>query len=266
MRVIRKAAVSGSFYPDDPTQLRQAVNTFLASISTKQNPATSPPKALIVPHAGYMYSGSTAARAFATIQPAHRHIKRVVLLGPSHRVGFQGIAFCSSDYFNTPLGTVPVDHSAFATISTIPGVVLLDQAHAEEHSLEVQLPFLQSILDDFSVVPLVVGDIDAAQVAKVIEKLWGSNETLIIVSSDLSHFLTYDEANALDQQTCCAVEQLNPEAIGYEQACGRTPMKGLLELARDKALKVDTIELCNSGDTAGDRNRVVGYGAWAFYE
>ncbi len=266
MRVIRKAAVSGSFYPDDPTQLRQAVNTFLASISTKQIPETIPPKALIVPHAGYSYSGSTAAKAFATIQSSHRDIKRVVLLGPSHRVGFRGIAFCSSDYFSTPLGTVPVDHSAFAAISTIPGVVLLDQAHAEEHSLEVQLPFLQSILDDFSVVPLVVGDIDAAQVAKVIEKLWGSNETLIIVSSDLSHFLSYDEANALDQHTCCAVEQLNPEAIGYEQACGRTPMKGLLELARDKALKVDTIELCNSGDTAGDRNRVVGYGAWAFYE
>lgn len=266
MRVIRKAAVAGLFYPDDPTQLQQAVNTYLAASSSTEESSQPIPKALIVPHAGYAYSGSTAARAYKKIQPAHRKIKRVVLLGPSHRLGFEGVAFCSCDYFSTPLGTVPVDHSAFAAISNLPGVMLLDQAHAEEHSLEVQLPFLQTILDEFTVVPLVVGDMSSANVAKVIERLWGDEETLIIVSSDLSHFYNYTEANLLDRQTCLAVEQLHPEDIEYEQACGRNPMKGLLELARAKHLKVTTLGLCNSGDTAGDRQRVVGYGAWAFYE
>lgn len=266
MRVIRKTAVAGLFYPEDPTLLKQSIAKFLALSDSSEARINAVPKAIIAPHAGYIYSGTAAAKAYQCIQPAHSTIKRVVLLGPSHRVGFEGIAFCSSDMFNTPLGNIPVDHSAFAAISDLPGVLLLDQAHAQEHSLEVQLPFLQSVLDDFVLVPLVVGDASPHHVAGVLDKLWGEQETLIVISSDLSHFLQYAAANLLDRQTCQAVEQLHPEDIGYEQACGRIPIKGLLELAQSKRLKVRTLMLCNSGDTAGDKQRVVGYGSWAFYE
>lgn len=261
MKVIRKPAVAGLFYPNDPAELRAQINGYLANPSTTDQA----PKALIVPHAGYSYSGQTAGTAYKDLFQIKHLIKRVVLLGPAHRVGFRGIAFCSSDTFNTPLGDIDIDHSAFAAISEIPGVLLLDQAHAEEHSLEVQLPFLQTTLDDFKLVPLVVGDADRFTVANVIEKLWGNNETLFVISSDLSHFHNYESANALDKKTCEAIEHFNPEQIGFEQACGRNPVNGLLEVAKRKWMSVSTLALCNSGDTAGDKDRVVGYGAWAFY-
>jgi len=263
MTEIRQPAVAGLFYPEKPVELQQVIESFLQAAP---QPAAAHPKALIVPHAGYVYSGSTAAQAYATLQSQADTIKRVVLLGPSHRVGFRGIAFCSADYYRTPLGDVPVDQSAFVAISNLPNVGMLDRAHAQEHCLEVQLPFLQMILPDFSVVPLVVGDVDYDDVARVLEKLWGGDETLILISSDLSHYHDYDTARALDGRTCDAIEHCQPDAIGYEQACGRIPVNGLLAVARRKQLQIETLALCNSGDTAGDRNRVVGYGAWAFHE
>lgn len=263
MSAIRQPAVAGLFYPEKPAELQQVIERLLQGAP---QPATRHPKALIVPHAGYIYSGSTAAQAFATLQQQADDIRRVVLLGPSHRVGFRGIAFCSSDFYRTPLGDVPVDQSAFVAISNLPNVGMLDRAHAQEHCLEVQLPFLQMVLQNFSVVPLVVGDVDYDDVARVLEKLWGGDETLILISSDLSHYLDYDTASTLDTRTCSAIEHCQPDAIGDEQACGRIPVKGLLALARRKHLQIETLALCNSGDTAGDRNRVVGYGAWAFYE
>ncbi len=263
MSDIREPAVAGLFYPEKPQELQQVINEFL---DTAPHPAVTRPKAIVVPHAGYVYSGSTAARAYATLENHARDIKRVVLLGPSHRVGFRGIAFCSADSYRTPLGLVRVDQSAFVAISNLPNVGLLDRAHAQEHSLEVQLPFLQSVLRDFRLVPLVVGDVDPADVARVLEKLWGGPETLIVISSDLSHYHDYVTAQELDGETCRAVESCQPEQIGYEQACGRIPLNGLLALARSRHLQVTTLGLCNSGDTAGDRSRVVGYGAWAFSE
>lgn len=262
MHSVRPPAVAGLFYPENPAALQRVVESLL-----DQAPVTAAgaPKALIVPHAGYIYSGSTAARAFRTLQGHADTIRRVVLLGPSHRVGFHGIAFCSADYYQTPLGDIPVDQSAFVAISNLPGVGLLDRAHAHEHCLEVQLPFLQKVLHDFTLVPLVVGDVDYDDVAAVLETLWGGDETLILISSDLSHYLDYDNASRLDARTCSAIEHCQPAAIGETQACGRIPVQGLLTLARRKQLRIDTLGLCNSGDTAGDRQRVVGYGAWAFY-
>lgn len=263
MTHIREPAVAGLFYPEKAVELQQVIETLLQAAP---HPATAHPKALIVPHAGYIYSGSTAAQAFATLQSQADTIKRVVLLGPSHRVGFRGIAFCSADCYRTPLGDVPVDQSAFVAISNLPNVGMLDRAHSQEHCLEVQLPFLQMILPEFSVVPLIVGDVDYDDVARVLEKLWGGDETLILISSDLSHYHDYDTARALDGRTCDAIEHCQPDAIGYEQACGRVPVNGLLAVARRKQLQIETLALCNSGDTAGDRSRVVGYGAWAFHE
>ena len=263
MSAIRQPAVAGLFYPEKPAELQQVIKRLLEHAHPT---VATPPKALIVPHAGYIYSGSTAAEAFATLRQRADKIRRVVLLGPSHRVGFGGIAFCSADFYRTPLGDIPVDQSAFVAISNLPNVGMLDRAHSQEHCLEVQLPFLQTILRDFSLVPLVVGDVDHDDVARVLEKLWGGDETLILISSDLSHYHDYATAHALDKRTCSAIEQCLPDAIGDEQACGRVPVKGLLALARRKHLHIHTLALCNSGDTAGDRNRVVGYGAWAFYE
>lgn len=263
MNAVREPAVAGLFYPANAKELQQVVQQFLDDTHPTFEQR---PKAIVAPHAGYIYSGSTAAQAYATLRHNAHEIKRVVLLGPSHRVGFRGIAFCSADAYLTPLGPVKVDQSAFVAISDLPQVGMLDRAHEQEHSLEVQLPFLQAVLKDFSVVPLVVGDVEYDAIARVLERLWGGPETLIVISSDLSHYHDYATARRIDSDTCKAVEHLQPDAIGYDQACGRTPLNGLLELARQKHLRVETLGLCNSGDTAGDRSRVVGYGAWAFYE
>jgi len=260
---IREPAVAGLFYPEKTQELQQVINGFL---ETAPHSHLDRPTAIVVPHAGYVYSGSMAARAYVTLEHHAREIRRVVLLGPSHRVGFRGIAFCSADSYKTPLGLIPVEQSAFVAISNLPNVGMLDRAHAQEHSLEVQLPFLQSVLRDFTLVPLVVGDVKPEDVTRVLEKLWGGPETLIVISSDLSHYHDYATARELDAETFHAVESCRPDQIGYEQACGRIPLNGLLQLAQRKHLKVTTLGLCNSGDTAGDRQRVVGYGAWAFSE
>lgn len=260
---IRQPAVAGMFYPHQPARLKQVVDEFIAKAASPEAPV---PKAIIAPHAGYPYSGPVAASAYARLAPARGLVRRVVLIGPSHRVPFRGIAATEATAYATPLGNVPVDREAVARALRLPGVGLLEAAHLGEHSLEVQLPFLQEALGDFSLVPLVAGDADAQTVARVLEALWDGPETLIVVSSDLSHYLDYDSARRIDATTTRAIERLDPDGIGGEQACGRVPIRGLLAVAKQRGLRVETLDLRSSGDTAGPRDAVVGYGAWAFYE
>jgi len=263
-QTIRQPAVAGSFYPADANELTQMLAQFLDQ--AEQVGHARAPKAIIVPHAGYIYSGSVAASAYRNLISVHHQINRVVLLGPSHRVAFHGLASCRASDYATPLGLIPVDNTGLMQVEALPQVSVNDAAHIPEHSLEVQLPFLQTVLDEFVLLPLVVGDADEAEVAQVLEQLWGDQHTLIVISSDLSHYHEYAAAQRLDQHTSHAIETLNPAAIGYEDACGRNPVNGLLHLAKRKHLQVETVDLRNSGDTAGSREQVVGYGAWLFYE
>lgn len=254
---IRPAAVAGLFYPGEPAALRALVAGQLAD-----NPARGPlPKALIAPHAGYVYSGPVAARAY-NLLPAD--VRRVVLLGPAHRVPLRGLALPTVSAFRTPLGDVPLDLEAMRSLDALPQVVRSDEAHRLEHSLEVQLPFLQARLDKFTLVPLVVGWASPTAVAEVLERLWGGPETLVVISSDLSHYHPYADAQHLDETTARRIESLQAPLEG-EQACGAHPLNGLLNLAQAKHLKVTRLDLRNSGDTAGSRDRVVGYGAWALH-
>ena len=262
MQKIRNPAVAGTFYPADPSELHAMLRGFLEQA---KKPIDSPPKALIVPHAGYIYSGPVAATGYVGVCEADGIIKRVVLLGPSHRVGFLGLASSSADIFRTPLGDIPLDREAIDSIASLPQVHQLDEAHLMEHSLEVHLPFLQECLEEFSLVPLVVGDTVAEEVAEVLEKLWGGDETLIVISSDLSHYHDYETAQQMDSATSLAIERLNPDEIGDDDACGRNPIKGLLLAAREKHLIAVTVDLRNSGDTAGPTDRVVGYGTYIFH-
>lgn len=263
MSSVRQPAVADLFYPGDPHELERSITALLDGVPP--NEATAVPKAIIAPHAGYLYSGPIAASAYARLAPARGRIRRVVLLGPSHRVPLLGIATSSAEVFHTPLGDIPVDREAIERIEHLPQVVRLDSAHRLEHSLEVQLPFLQSVLGDFLLVPLVVGEAGPEQTAEVLDLLWGGDETVIVVSSDLSHYHDYATAQRMDAATRDAIERLAPEAIGYEDACGRNPIAGLLLAARRRGLRANTLELGNSGDTAGPHDRVVGYGAWAFH-
>ena len=224
-----------------------------------------PPKALIAPHAGYVYSGPIAASAYALLAPLRDLVRRVVLLGPTHRVAVRGLALPASTQFATPLGTVDLDVAAYEKLRGLRQVGVSEEAHALEHSLEVHLPFLQTVLADFKLVPLAVGHASAEEVAEVIEALWGGPETLIVVSSDLSHYLPYKDAQSIDRETAQAVLQLDT-AIDHEHACGATPVAGLSLAARRHNLKPELLDLRNSGDTAGDKSRVVGYASFAFYE
>lgn len=255
---IRPAAVAGMFYPDDPRQLRYVIEKYLSE--TVDN--GEPPKAIIVPHAGYVYSGPIAATAYSRLRQVTDRISRVILIGPAHRVYFKGIAIPSCDKFATPLGEVPLDHEAIAQVTGLPNVVELDEAHSYEHSLEVHLPFLQIVLKSFRLVPLLAGDTDGGVVEQVLDVLWGGDETLIVISSDLSHYHDYATAKAMDSATSQAIEALAPQRIGEEDACGRIPIAGLLGAARRRGLHVKTVDLRNSGDTAGPRDQVVGYGAY----
>jgi len=224
-----------------------------------------PPKALIVPHAGYIYSGPIAASAYAQLIPLSGTIRRVVLLGPTHRIGVRGLALPTCDAFATPLGNVPVDHEAEASLAGLPQVIRHPGTHAQEHSLEVQLPFLQEVLGDFSLVPLAVSDASPEEVAEVLETLWGGPETLIVISSDLSHYHSWAAARDMDGASARSILALSL-LRDHEQACGATPVNGLLLAARHHGLIPRMLDLRNSGDTAGDRNRVVGYGAFAFVQ
>lgn len=262
MLSVRPAAVAGMFYPGTPAVLGAAVRAYLAEAPPPAATA-SVPKALIVPHAGYVYSGPVAAPAYRRIAAGRGTIRRVVLLGPVHRVPIRGLALPSAKAFATPLGTVDVDTEAAALALEVPHVSVDEAAHALEHSLEVQLPFLQTVLDDFRIVPFAVGDASAAEVAAVIEKLWGGPETLIVVSSDLSHYHPYAAARQIDRGTAAAILALDG-SLDHDQACGATPINGLAMCARRLDLKSELIDLRNSGDTAGDKSRVVGYAAFAF--
>nr|VFJ49246.1 MAG: hypothetical protein BECKDK2373B_GA0170837_10231 [Candidatus Kentron sp. DK] len=271
---IRPPAVAGLFYPDEPAALKEMVAEFLRNPGKKgENPtpavdgkSQAAPKAIIAPHAGFVYSGAIAASAYGRLASVRDRIRRVVLLGPSHRVGFRGIAVSSAAFFRTPLGDIPIDGEAIDSLSDLPQVMVLDKAHAQEHSLEVHLPFLREVLDDFALIPLVVGEASPEAVAEVLERLWGGADTLIVISSDLSHYLPYERAREQDGATARAIETLDLAAMHPHDACGLHPMGGLLHLARQRGMTVERLALCNSGDTAGDKTRVVGYGAWAFFE
>jgi len=262
----RAAAVAGLFYPGDADVLARDVQALLAAVVDAKSPASTP-KALIVPHAGYIYSGPVAASAYARLRPLRSLIRRVVLLGPVHRYAVRGLALPGTQAFETPLGRVPIDREAINSILIRPmrQVTTSAAAHALEHSLEVQLPFLQQVLGDFKIVPLAVGDTTPEAVADVIEALWGGPETLIVVSSDLSHYQPYQSAQHIDQLTCAAIARLQT-LDSHEQACGATAVNGLLLAARHHHLRPQLLDLRNSGDTAGDRERVVGYAAFAFIE
>ncbi len=261
---VRPAAVAGAFYPGAASVLSNEVMALLAQTGFgSRNARPNAPKAIIVPHAGYIYSGSTAALAYARLASARDQIHRVVLLGPVHRVPVRGLALPGVDAFDTPLGRVEIDTEAVAAICHLPQVVTSAAAHAQEHSLEVQLPFLQSVLGDFKLLPLAVGDASALEVAEVLEAVWGGDETLLVISSDLSHFLPYRAAQSADGETVREILHLNP-TLSHSQACGGTPINGLLLAARAHQLQAELLGLCNSGDTAGDKNRVVGYAALAF--
>jgi MEMO1 family protein len=260
---VRPPAVAGRFYPADPDTLRSLIRTLLAQVLAPAGPA---PKALIVPHAGYLYSGPIAASAYAQLLPARDLIRRIVLLGPSHFVALDGLATSSAEAFATPLGVVPLDLEATQQIRSLPQVRELDAAHTEEHSLEVQLPFLQTVLDRFTLIPLAVGDATPEDIAAVLEALWGGPETRFVISSDLSHYHDLQTARRLDRATAKAVEALKPNAIGEDRACGRIPIRGLLQVARRHRLHPRTLDLRTSGDTAGPCDQVVGYGAFAFDE
>lgn len=263
MKRIRPAAVAGAFYTGDPSALAGEVAAMLEEAEQRQEETATLPKAVIVPHAGYIYSGPVAASAYALLEQGRNIYRRVVLLGPVHRVPVRGLALPCTEGFATPLGIVPLDLDAIAKIADLPQVVEYDAAHAHEHSLEVQLPFLQAVLDDFKLVPLAVGDATPQEVAEVLERLWGGPETLIVISSDLSHFRPYREAQHIDGITAQAILDLR-WPLSHEQACGGTPVNGMLLAAQRHHLKPQLLNLHNSGDTAGDKARVVGYGAFAF--
>jgi AmmeMemoRadiSam system protein B len=260
----RSPAVAGSFYPLAADDLRRDVETYLSA--AQPGPDDDPvPKVLIVPHAGYVYSGPVAASAYARITALRDVVERVVLLGPAHRVRLRGMALPAANEFRTPLGAIAIDHNAAAAVGALPQVITSDEAHAQEHSLEVQLPFLQSVLGEFKLVPFAVGDAHPEQVAQVLDLLWGGKETLIVISSDLSHYLPYPSACAKDEFTAETILRLQPQ-LDHQQACGATPINGLLIAARAHELQPRLLDLRNSGDTAGDKSRVVGYASFCFHD
>lgn len=258
---IRPPAVAGTFYPAAADELAADIDRMLAGADMGRDAAL--PKAIIVPHAGYIYSGPIAASAYALLRPLRGRIQRVVLLGPAHQVPFRGFALPSVKAFRTPLGDIPIDRPNIDRLRGLPQIKVLDDAHAGEHSLEVHLPFLQRTLGTFALLPIVVGLASGEDVAKLLDEVWGGAETLIVVSSDLSHYHAYAKAQALDAVTATAIERFDGAALDEESACGRVPIRGLLQVARRRGLACRRLDLRNSGDTAGPRDRVVGYGAWA---
>lgn len=254
----RPAAVAGMFYPADPVTLQRSVVELLTAAPAGEGAA----KAIIAPHAGYRFSGATAAHAYKLFQGRRSQVRRVVLMGPAHSVYLRGMALPSFDAFSTPLGDVPIDKAAVEQVLELPGTQINDEAHASEHSLEVHLPFLQTVLDDFLQVPIVVGACTARHVEAVLEALWGGDETAIVVSSDLSHYHAYSEACEIDASTTARIEALDTTLHG-EDMCGAYAVNGLMLLAKEHGLDVRTLEVCNSGDTSGDKFKVVGYGAYA---
>jgi len=259
--IIRPAAVAGSFYPDSPDVLARSVDTMLREAGNSA--ADKSPKALISPHAGHIYSGPTAACGYARINA--KTVTRVVMMGPTHRVAIYGLALPEADAFETPLGSIELDRDGMERVKQLPQVSIETRSHALEHSLEVQLPFLQRTLGQFTLIPFAVGEARPEMVAEVLDLLWGGEETLIIISSDLSHYHPYETARKMDTETADSILQMRP-TISHEQACGATPINGLLACREKHPLKPEIVDIRNSGDTAGPRDQVVGYGSFAFYE
>lgn len=264
MTAVRRPAVAGLFYPDDPKLLASAIAELLDSVPINGDEAAVVPKAIIAPHAGYVYSGPIAAAAYARLRALKGKIRRVVLLGPAHRVVLRGLAVPRVEAFETPLGPVELDLEAISRIVEMPQVTFFDEAHRLEHSIEVHMPFLIATLGKVKVVPIVVGDATGDEVAEVIEALWNGPDTLIVISSDLSHYHDYRTARQMDRATSDAIEALDERRIGSDQACGCVPIAGLLRVARRRGLAARTVDLRNSGDTAGPAGEVVGYGAYVF--
>lgn len=258
MNHIREPAVAGTFYPARGRELHDMLDALMAAAADEK----TPPKAMILPHAGYIYSGPVAATGYARLRSVARSVHRVIVMGPSHRVAFHGLAVPDDSIFRTPLGDIPLDTETIQVLRSLPQVRVDNEVHRLEHSIEVHLPFLQDVLEQFELVPIVVGDAAPAEVSEVIATLWDGPETLLIVSSDLSHYHDYETATRLDRATSDAIEALTFEKIGYEHACGRNPVSGLLLYARQQGLSVETLDLRNSGDTAGPRDQVVGYGTY----
>jgi AmmeMemoRadiSam system protein B len=261
MAKIRYPAVAGQFYPGEAEQLKRSVEGYLAN---SVEAAGKPPKAIIAPHAGYIYSGPIAGTAYSYLAQANGNVKRVVLIGPSHRAATRGLAASAAQAFATPLGRIPLDRDSAQLMEPLKQVSVFEDAHTREHCLEVQLPFLQTLFSDIEIVPLVVGDASPTEVAEVLDKLWGGRETVVVVSSDLSHYHDYATATRLDKETSKGIEGF--QMISEGQACGRRAINGLLHLAKQRQMRVRTVDLRNSGDTAGPRDRVVGYGAYVFWE
>lgn len=258
MMTARPTAVAGMFYPAEAATLKRTVSELLAATPADDGYA----KAIVAPHAGYQYSGFTAAHAYRLLAGRRAQIRRVVLLGPAHRVFLKGMAVPSVDAFSTPLGDVPIDADGVGQVLSLPGMQVSDDAHAAEHSLEVHLPFLQTVLDSFRLVPIVVGVCPPKDVECVLDALWGGDETLIVISSDLSHFHEYAAAGEIDARTSARIESCDA-ALQGDEACGAYALNGLMLAAKARRMQVRTLDLRNSGDTAGDRHRVVGYGAYA---
>ena len=264
MASVRAAAVAGMFYPADPRSLNAELDELLAGIDPPA-PRLGFPKALVVPHAGYIYSGPIAARAYEELGAARGIVRRVVLLGPVHRVPVRGLAIPTAEAFATPLGNIALDQAAFAAARELPQVAASDLAHLHEHALEVQLPFLQRQLGEFSLAPFAVGDATVAEVAQVIERLWGGPETLVVISTDLSHYQPYARACEIDRATVNRIASFATD-LDHHEACGATPLNGFLAAARERRLSIKLLAACNSGDTAGGKGQVVGYSSFALYE
>jgi hypothetical protein len=271
MNTVRQPAVAGLFYPSSAKELTIDINRYLndAINNMPEHSRQLHPKAIIVPHAGYIYSGTVAAKAFATLLDLTDTITRVILMGPAHRIHFHGVAVTDVQYFRTPLGDTAIDTSSIRQLLSKPQVQVIDAAHWQEHSLEVQLPFLQTVLRDFSLVPIVIGDSTVSEVNQLLDILWGGPETLIVISSDLSHYHDYSTAQYIDRSTCEAIEHFDLDPITFQRACGCIGVKSLLTAAKKRLMSVHTLGLSNSGDSAvandntDDRQCVVGYGSWA---
>jgi AmmeMemoRadiSam system protein B len=261
---IRPTAVAGMFYPSDPQELLREVSGYLSASEPDENLHAKDIKAIIAPHAGYIYSGPVAASAYRYLDQLKSQVSNVILIGPSHRVPLLGLATSSADYFNTPLGNIPINRDITDELNSLPFVTELDQAHMMEHSLEVHLPFLQLTLGEFQLVPIVAGDASPDEVDQLITKALHHKKTLLVISSDLSHYHDYQTAQKLDSDTCHAIETLSINELDSQHACGYIPVRGLLKYARENGLTAKTVDCRNSGDTAGPRNEVVGYGAYVF--